>query len=151
MVSSRELSLDLATPVFQTTSAVAAAHFLGRLGHLSVTLQSAALIAGVASVASALAQRLTSNEILKYLTIPLGVGAGAAVHQYVYPAAQNAILDPKVLAGLTAILVIVKFIFDAGRCRNCTANAAATASTATAATAPTDDKKDKTPEPARPV
>ncbi|WP_068466358.1 hypothetical protein [Candidatus Protochlamydia phocaeensis] len=100
--------IDTAIPALQTAAVIAANSaitLVGKLNQYAVSLQSAALVGGVASLVSAVAQNFFKNTILRYLSIAVGALAGYAAHRFFFPSVS---LDPRVAAATAGVLFVVR-------------------------------------------
>ena len=110
MFTREQFRVDTVLPAIQTAASIFAAQILGRLGHYSVSSQTIALVAIVASVVSSLAQNIFEKAAYQYASIPVGVAVGVVAQRFFYPATP--VLDFKGILLLVSILSSVKLISE---------------------------------------
>lgn len=112
-ITRADFSIDTVFPAVQTFTALLAAEALGRLGHYKVSAQSTVLIAGIASLLSALANKFFENKIYQALAVPVSVAGGLLAHRFFYPGRElSAIANVQEIVIISAILLSVKLLAD---------------------------------------
>lgn len=106
-------NVDLLIPAIQTAATFVAAQILGRMGHYTMSNQTAVLISGVASVTASFASNFFNKASLYYAALPVGIGAGVVAHTFFYPTvAINQVINVKGFVAIAAVLASVKLVVD---------------------------------------
>lgn len=105
------LNVNLARPIVQTLGASLIPHVMGRLGHHTIWVRSAALLGHTAALISSVAEKflVKYHPILPYLAIPASLYAAKFVHRFSYPGVCfEQILDKKHFVIFTVVLAAIK-------------------------------------------
>jgi hypothetical protein len=108
------LRVNLVRPIAQTLGASIIPYAMGRLGHNSVCVRSAVLLAHTTTLICSVAERFIpkDNQYLAYAAIPASLYvAKEFVHPFFYPGVQQ-VMDNKNFAIFTVVLAAIKYGVD---------------------------------------